>query len=258
VDDPGRRRIVVRTKWDGKEEIVDRPKQLQNIYIREALKKFYISGVEINCESDVNYPGLGLGWSASFVVALWKAILKFTGKNWDKNELAKEAYEFESKFLGEPGGKQDQYAAVYGGFNYLEFGPDIDFKRKPIIFNAPDKVLRTNDFFNHLMLFKTKSNGEQKVVLTEQQSNIPSCFRFLRQLSDLVLEFKCELEQGSFAHCGGLLHEAWELKKKLFLLMTDPPMARGRSFARSRSVVRRSRLYSMKKTPARERQFGPA
>lgn len=204
---------------NGEKEIARHAGHLKNRRLGGVLRHFIIhGGMKIVCESDLPSHEMGSGSCASLTVALMRALLAFLGKNWDKREIAEQAYNLENNILREPGGKQDQYAAAFGGFNFFEFLPNEPVRRKAIALDGE----RLQNFLDHLMLFDSGIKQEPNGVLSEQQSKIPSCFRKLRQLSDLVLEFRCELEQGSFVKCGELLHEAWELKKQLSSTVSNP------------------------------------
>ena len=192
-------------------EVFNNLSPMETLYVRQAINRFMASGnFGITCNSDLMFNEMGLGWSGSFLVALFSALLSFENKHWGQKEILTEAYNLEHQIMKEPGGKQDHCAAVWGGFNFFEFNENGSVNRKKIEFSEE----RLKNFTDHLMFFDSGIREVSSKVLREQQAKIPSCFRQLRMLSDMVLEFYCELERGSFESCGVLLHEAWELKKK--------------------------------------------
>lgn len=77
--------------------------------------------------------GTGLGSSSAFAVGLLNALYAYKGKIVSKEKLAKEACEIEIDILGEPIGKQDQYAAAYGNINYIKFNRDETVDVSPIL-----------------------------------------------------------------------------------------------------------------------------
>ena len=87
---------------------------------------------EIASIADV-HAGAGLGSSSSFTVGLLNALYAYKGVLKSAEELAREACHLEIDILGEPIGKQDQYAAAYGGFHYFQFNPDGTVFAEPII-----------------------------------------------------------------------------------------------------------------------------
>src|SRR5688572_17261851 len=102
-------------------ETVDHPSQLQHTRIRAALCDLGIQkGIEI--ASFASLPAkTGIGSSSSFSVALMKGLHAYLGRNIGAREVAEAASRLEIELLGEPIGKQDQYAAAFGGFNVFRF-----------------------------------------------------------------------------------------------------------------------------------------
>src|SRR5258708_31240997 len=104
-------------------ELVDRIDEVQHPLLREALRMMKIEpGVEVVSIADIP-SGTGLGSSSSFSVALLNALYAHQRVFAPKEQLAQEACTLEIERLGEPIGKQDQYAAAYGGINLIEVGP---------------------------------------------------------------------------------------------------------------------------------------
>ena len=104
-------------------EIVDNIEKINHKYFKEVLSMLRIHGVEIVSTADVP-AGTGLGSSSSFTVGLLHALYSYKGKFVSKEKLAQKACEIEIERLKNPIGKQDQYAAAYGGLNFYEFNPD--------------------------------------------------------------------------------------------------------------------------------------
>ena len=90
-------------------------------------------GVEITTVADIPSRGTGLGSSSSFTVSLLHALYAFVGRHSTRQELAEQACHIEIDVCGEPIGKQDQYAAAYGGFNLYEFNPNDTVTVSPVI-----------------------------------------------------------------------------------------------------------------------------
>ena len=103
---------------------------------REALKELWPSGgIEIVSTADIP-SGTGLGSSSTFSVALLQALYAYRGTFCSKEKLARKACQLEIERLGEPIGKQDQYAAAYGGLNLIEFQPDENVLVSPLMLPA--------------------------------------------------------------------------------------------------------------------------
>ena len=97
-------------------ELVGAVGEIKHPIVREALRKFGINGIDVNSIGDIP-AGTGLGSSGSFTVGLLNALYAYTGRYPDPETLAREACALEIDMLKEPIGKQDQYAAAYGGLN---------------------------------------------------------------------------------------------------------------------------------------------
>src|SRR5574344_1498179 len=131
-------------------EIVDDVNKIQHRIFRQVLKDFNVKGVEITSMADIP-SGTGLGSSSSFTVALLRLLYAYSEKAVSTYKLAKEACEVEINQLGNPIGKQDQFAAAFGGLRYYEFCPDGFVKVEPIVMRR-DTYARLQD---NLMMFYT-------------------------------------------------------------------------------------------------------
>lgn len=192
-------------------EAVDNPSQLSHTRIKEALKDFGIKGdIEIASFADISSKA-GLGSSSTFSVALLKALNSYLGKNISKEEVAEAASRLEIELLGEPIGKQDQYAAAFGGINVFQFNPDDTVHIKPV--NLLHKTKK--DFENHLILFFTGVTRDAASVLSEQKSNINDKMETLKNMADSVFKFEKYIISGDFEDAGRMLDEAWKRKRSL-------------------------------------------
>jgi D-glycero-alpha-D-manno-heptose-7-phosphate kinase len=126
-------------------------------------------------------------------------------------QLAREACEIEIDHLGKPIGIQDQYIAAYGGFRFLEFTPSGRVKIESI--NLDEKTKRRLN--ESLLLFFTGMTRKADTILTEQKTNIQQRMETLGQMKDMAYTARNELLAGNIDILGYLLHESWQLKKKL-------------------------------------------
>ena len=133
--------ICVNKKFDGRirlsysrTEDVENGQQVEHPLVREALELVGIEGgIEIASMSDIPSKGSGLGSSSTFTVGLLNALYAYSNQYISKESLAREACEIEINRCGEPIGKQDQYAAAYGGLNLIRFHPDNSVSVAPVI-----------------------------------------------------------------------------------------------------------------------------
>jgi D-glycero-alpha-D-manno-heptose-7-phosphate kinase len=195
-----------------KTEIADNLEEIEHSYFKHVLKKFNLQGVEITTTADIP-AGTGLGSSSSFSVGLYHTLYSYLGKYVSKERLAQEACRLEINELHQPIGKQDQYAAAYGGFNFYEFSPEGHVFVQPIIMN-PDRV---NLLGSRLMMFYTGDIRSASNILKEQSENITSGDKEKNQLEICKLTYKLKdaLENNNLDVVGEILHESWMLKKSL-------------------------------------------
>src|SRR3989338_3910111 len=192
-------------------ETVDLPQKLQHTRIKAALLDLGIKkGIEI--ASFASLPAkTGLGSSSSFSVALLKGLSAFLGKKLDSAEAAELACRLELTLLGEPIGKQDQYAAAFGGLNIIDFQSDNSVVVKPLLLDYRKKL----EFENHLLVFFTGLTRDASSVLKEQKVNIQKKIKVLKKMANSVEEFTKYLFAGKIIMLGKLLHESLLYKKNL-------------------------------------------
>jgi D-glycero-alpha-D-manno-heptose-7-phosphate kinase len=183
--------------------------------VREALKLLEVSGgVEITSIADIPAKGTGLGSSSSFTVGLLHVLHAYAGRYASAEQLAREACQIEIERCGEPIGKQDQYAAAYGGLNYIEFRPDDTVRVEPIICRRATLELlqeQTLTFYTGL----TRSAGG---ILRAQQSAMASGRKqqaVMKRMVALAGLLRTQMQQNQVAGFGELLHEGWVLKRSL-------------------------------------------
>jgi D-glycero-alpha-D-manno-heptose-7-phosphate kinase len=204
-----------------KSEVVDEPSQIEHPLIREALllTKTCIP-VEITSFADIPAKGSGLGSSSAFCVGLLHALNAFDGKHVSPVRFAEQACEIEIGRLGEPIGKQDQYAAAVGGLNYMRFNDDGTVFVERIHLPAP--VLR--ELEGHLLMFYTGTTREAKSILAEQRMRTASSSETreaLLQLRTFADGLKAALEQRDLSTFGHILDESWKVKRRLTCGITN-------------------------------------
>jgi D-glycero-alpha-D-manno-heptose-7-phosphate kinase len=204
-------------------EEVSHPSELKNTRIREALLDL---GIEKNIEIGSFAPipaRTGLGSSSSFSVALMKGLYAYVGKKLDKREVAEAACRLEIDLVKEPIGKQDQYAAAFGGFNVLQFNPDGTVDVEPVLLDYKKRMLLES----HLILFFLGTTRDASSVLTEQKANTQKNFETLKRMSDSVPVFKETLLHADFKSAGEMLLDGWTMKKQLASAISNTGISRG-------------------------------
>jgi D-glycero-alpha-D-manno-heptose-7-phosphate kinase len=203
-------------------EAVGNVREIKHPLIKEALKMTGIErGVEITSMADI-VGGTGLGSSSSFTVGVLHALHAFTGDYVPLSQLASEACEIEIDRVKEPIGKQDQYIAAYGGFQFIEFMPDEAVRVTPIICSA-EKLQRLN---NNLLLFYTGKTRSASKILKDVKSNMGKKKADMRELRNLADAARHELQNGSISKLGDLMHEGWLLKRSLHSGISNPEIDR--------------------------------
>ncbi len=172
-------------------------------------------GVDLHLNNDVP-PGRGLGSSASFAVLLTKILGKLKGSNLSDEEVAEFAYRAEVEELGIRGGKQDQYAAVFGGFNWMEF----ENGNRKIMTSLRIKEDTLNELKDHLTLCYTgkehESIHQQKLLEDKFKKENQSAIERLKRMKLNAREIKNYLLSPTpdFQRIGEITHKIWTDKKK--------------------------------------------
>jgi len=155
----------------------------------------------------------GLGSSSSFAVGLLYALHVMRGEEVSAGQLAEEACQVEINVLRRPIGKQDQYAAAYGGLNFIAFEPDDRVTIEHLW--LPNDM--TNKIFKNSMLFWTGMQRNAGTILEEQKTNIAEKAQTLIAMRDLALTCRKDLVSGlrDVESFGKLLDEGWRAKRTL-------------------------------------------
>lgn len=218
-------------KYSRTEEVA-RAERIRHPLLREALRMTGIRrGVEITSMADI-VGGTGLGSSSSFTVGVLNALYAYLGKKAPAERLAREACTVEIERVGEPIGKQDQYIAAYGGFQYIEFLPDERVRVTPVRCSRA-KLARLN---GNLMLFYTGKKRSASKLLAGMRRGMDSKRLYLRELKNLAGAARDSLRKGDIDDFGDILHHGWLLKKALHRGISNPVIDRAYASARRRGA----------------------
>jgi D-glycero-alpha-D-manno-heptose-7-phosphate kinase len=214
--------ITVNKKFDdkirvsySKTEEAGTVEKIKHPLVREAMKLLGLSGgVEITSIADIPARGSGLGSSSSFTVGLLHALHAYAQCYASAERLAREACEIEIERCGEPIGKQDQFAAAFGGFNFIEFNPDDSVSVEPIIC----KRETLQQLQENMLVFYTGIARSASTILKQQQATVvaeTSKQKVLCRMVELARELKAELQKNNLDAFGEIIHANWELKRSL-------------------------------------------
>lgn len=221
--------VTVNPKFDNKlrvsysqTEIVDGLEDLRHEIVREALRFVGIhGGIEITTIADIP-SGTGLGSSSAFTVGLLNALYTHVGYRPSAEELADQACQIEIDILKHPIGKQDQYAAAYGGMNFFKFNPDGTVDRKRIFLDDRNaRYMRQK-----LMLFYTGKTRSADDVLKEQKQNTAFKLDTLDYMRDQAeTMYDTLMNEGFTDSFGKMLHEGWMRKQTLASTISNSDIA---------------------------------
>ncbi len=181
-------------------------------------------GIDIRVSCDAP-PGSGLGSSSALIVGVVGALNRLNDQALTSYEIAEMACKIEREELGIRGGMQDQYAATFGGLNFIEF------KSNHVVVNplrVRPEIL--NELSTHLVLCNTGKTRLSSRILSRQirsyESGDERILKSLEGLKGLATEMKDSLLRGRLEGFGSLLNKDWELKKQLDTRITNPSLER--------------------------------
>lgn len=179
------------------------------------VRQFTHSPLSLRISSFVDAPaGSGLGTSSTLVVSILGAYVEWLKLPLGEYDIARLAYEIEREDLQLAGGKQDQYAATFGGFNYMEFHGDN------VIVNPLRVRQRYIDELNHnLLLYYTDTSHVSADIIREQQQNVKnkktSSIESMHRLKEQAQQMKEALLKGHVGDIGEILNFGWQHKKQM-------------------------------------------
>jgi D-glycero-alpha-D-manno-heptose-7-phosphate kinase len=186
--------------------------EIQHDLVREAMRLTEVDEpLEITTIGDVP-AGTGMGSSSSLTAGLLNALFAHRGQVIGHQHLAELACRIEIDILKKPIGRQDQYAAAFGGLNYIRFNPDDTVDVEPV----PCKAETLDELERRTLLLYTGQTRDANEILKQQSGGTADRMPVLRQMRDLADEMRRTLTgAGDLDAFATLLHAGWELKRSL-------------------------------------------
>lgn len=171
-------------------------------------------GLRLSTRVDVP-AGSGLGSSSTLVVAVLAAFAEWLDLPWSDYELAHAAFVIERQEAGLMGGKQDQYAAAFGGFNFMEFGAEGRVLVNPL--RVKDWVV--SELEASMLLYFTGKSRASGEIIQEQTRNVENgneaALAAMHAVKEESFQMKESLLRGDFAMLHRVLRSSWESKKRM-------------------------------------------
>jgi D-glycero-alpha-D-manno-heptose-7-phosphate kinase len=206
-----------------KELPIDDTLDLHKGVYNRILKDFNLNPLSFRMTTYSDAPaGSGLGSSSTMVVCILKAFVEWLNLPMGEYEIARMAYEIERKDLNLSGGKQDQYAATFGGFNFMEF-----LKDDMVIVN-PLRIKRwiIDELESSMVLYYTGASRSSAAIIDEQKKNTSQgntvAIEAMHKIKQSAIDMKTALLKGDIISFAQILGESWENKKKMASAITNP------------------------------------
>ncbi len=199
-------------------EQADEIDDIENAIARECLRLVEVEPpIYIGTVADL--PAFsGLGSSSSFAVGLLHALHAYRGERVSSGHIAEEAAHVEIEVLKRPMGKQDHFAAAFGGLNYIRFRQDGGVSIEPQNIDAQ----KVDKLFDNVLLFWTGLHRDSSEVLSEQRNNVEDTVHELEAMREQAMSLRDVVSNGFDLHkFGALLDEGWQLKQKLASAITN-------------------------------------
>ena len=195
-----------------KTELVNNNDEIQHPLFRECMKLVNVTGLDISSMADVP-AGTGLGSSSAFAVSLLNVLHAYKHEAVSAEYLASTACDIEINRLGDPIGKQDQYAAAYGGLNFIRFNYDGSVNVEKVVMAPAVKA----QLERNLILLYTGTKHSASAILQEQGKEMQRLDKqqVMHKMVEMAYELKDVLEHNQIDDFGRILNEGWLLKRSL-------------------------------------------
>jgi D-glycero-alpha-D-manno-heptose-7-phosphate kinase len=203
--------------------------------LKAALKRMKIKdGMDIFVRSDAP-PGCGTGTSASIAVALIAALAEYSNRKLAPSKIAELAHKLEVEELKNESGVQDQYAAAFGGINFMEIDyPNVSLTKIVV------KEKRIVELESQLILvyFGSRSSTEMhKAVIENYEKGDAKTLNAFDDLKKCAYEMKEAVNSGNFNDIGQVINNNWQAQKKLHALMVNPLIEKAEEIANDNGAI---------------------
>jgi len=211
--------------------------QIMHEIVRESLKYLNIKfPLEISSMADLS-AGTGMGSSSSYAVGLMKGLNSLLRRDTSVKGLAEEACKIEIDLIGKPIGKQDQYAAAFGGIIQLEIEKSGNVNVSQL--NLEHEMIY--ELENRLLLFYTNIQRDANIILGEQSHKAKVddkiAIESMHKIKQIGYSVKNALIQNDIDTFGALLHEHWLIKKRVSDKMSDNDIDRWYELALNNGAI---------------------
>ncbi|MBW1672999.1 MAG: kinase [Deltaproteobacteria bacterium] len=195
-------------------EISDGIWNLKHDIVRESLKYFEVfNGIEVVTMADIPGSGTGLGSSSTLTVGLIRALQKYTGKKrfFNPHELAEMAYKIEEYLCKKAVGKQDHFAAAYGGLHYYQFEKDkviaelLDLNSKEL------KELQSR----FTLLWTGRTRSATKILQRQERNLDKGRFQLASGMRDIAVMMRDDLRKKDISNIGAYMDANWQIKRRM-------------------------------------------
>lgn len=196
---------------------------LQKGVYNRIVKSFSKKPLSFELTTKMDVPsGSGLGTSSTVVVSLLGAFIEWLKLDLSPYEIARLAFEIEREDLKMAGGKQDQYAAVFGGINFLKF----EANNSVIVEQINAKKAWINELEVNLLLFYTKTSRESAKIIEIQSNNVQQKIEkpvnAMHLLKKHAYAMRKALEKGDLRAIGDIFNTSWHHKKMMAKGISNP------------------------------------
>ncbi len=203
--------------------------------LKSAVKRMRIKkGLKIYVRTEAP-PGCGTGTSASVAVALIAALAKFSEMNVQPEEIATLAHKLEVEELKLESGVQDQYAAAFGGINFMEISyPSV--KITPILINNK-KICQLENQLILIFLSSRSSNEMHRAVIENYKKGDTKTLQSFEIIKNCAYDMKKAIYSKDLVYMGELMNKNWEAQKKLHRLMVNSIIKRAEHIAMKNGAI---------------------
>jgi len=202
--------------------------------LKAAIKRMNIEkGLDIFVKADAP-PGCGTGTSASVAVALISALATYKRLNMDQNDIAVLAHKLETEELGLESGVQDQYAAAYGGINFMEIDyPKVNLLKIEINEN---RILELENQFILVYFGSRSSSKMHNAVISNYENKDKATINSFKIMKQCAYEMKDSINS-DIKILGEIMNRNWEAQKSLHPLMSNPIVSKAEKIAKSNGAI---------------------